>query len=115
MVGQLRSAWNSLSNFNIPKIGNCSSNLVSIEQSSSIESSTFIETPQENLISSEKKIDSEKISSNESLAQMEIDLIKQVDFGKINQGRRVDYVLQESPFESFNEYLFALAAHLCYW
>lgn len=37
------------------------------------------------------------------------------DWGVINKGRRVDYVLQESPFESFNEYLFALASHACYW
>jgi len=34
---------------------------------------------------------------------------------KINDGKRVDYVLQEAPLESFNEYLFALASHLCYW
>merc|ERR1719244_5740 len=34
---------------------------------------------------------------------------------RINQGRRVDYVLQEAPMESFNEYVFALASHLCYW
>ena len=27
----------------------------------------------------------------------------------------MDYVLQEAPMESFNEYLFALASHLCYW
>jgi len=34
---------------------------------------------------------------------------------KINSGKRVDYVLQEAPLESFNEYLFAIASHLCYW
>jgi hypothetical protein len=28
---------------------------------------------------------------------------------------RIDHVLQEAPLESFNEYLFALASHLCYW
>lgn len=33
----------------------------------------------------------------------------------LNSGRRIDYVLQEAPMESFNEYLFALASHLCYW
>jgi len=33
----------------------------------------------------------------------------------INQGARVDHVLQEAPMESFNEYVFALASHLCYW
>lgn len=35
--------------------------------------------------------------------------------GKLNNGRRIDYVLQEAPFESFNEYLFALGSHMCYW
>jgi len=33
----------------------------------------------------------------------------------MNDGKRIDYVLQEAPLESFNEYLFALASHLCYW
>lgn len=35
--------------------------------------------------------------------------------GKLNQGRRVDYVLQEAPLEFFNEYIFALTSHVCYW
>jgi len=35
--------------------------------------------------------------------------------GSLNGGRRVDYVLQEAPFESFNDYLFALSSHACYW
>lgn len=36
-------------------------------------------------------------------------------FGIINRGRRIDYVLQEAPIEFFNEYLFALTSHVCYW
>lgn len=35
--------------------------------------------------------------------------------GILNKGNRVDYVLQEAPIESFNEYLFAVGSHLCYW
>ena len=36
--------------------------------------------------------------------------------GKLNSdGRRVDFVLQESPLESINDYLFALTSHSCYW
>ncbi|XP_076875951.1 triacylglycerol hydrolase DDHD2 [Brachyhypopomus gauderio] len=35
--------------------------------------------------------------------------------GRLNRGRRIDYVLQEKPIESFNEYLFAIQSHLCYW
>uniref|UniRef100_A0A2S2NRG8 Phospholipase DDHD2 n=2 Tax=Schizaphis graminum TaxID=13262 RepID=A0A2S2NRG8_SCHGA len=35
--------------------------------------------------------------------------------GILNKGNRVDCVLQEAPIESFNEYLFAVGSHLCYW
>uniref|UniRef100_A0A8C5HI41 DDHD domain-containing protein n=1 Tax=Gouania willdenowi TaxID=441366 RepID=A0A8C5HI41_GOUWI len=38
-----------------------------------------------------------------------------VAMGMLNEGRRIDYVLQEKPIESFNEYLFAIQSHLCYW
>lgn len=38
-----------------------------------------------------------------------------IKIGSLNGGRRIDYVLQEKPIESFNEYLFALQSHLCYW
>ncbi len=44
-----------------------------------------------------------------------VDDESQCNFGRINKGKRIDYVLQESPFESFNDYLFALASHACYW
>ncbi|XP_020510113.1 SEC23-interacting protein isoform X1 [Labrus bergylta] len=39
----------------------------------------------------------------------------EVKIGLLNGGNRIDYVLQEKPIESFNEYLFALQSHLCYW
>ncbi|XP_072341694.1 triacylglycerol hydrolase DDHD2-like [Scyliorhinus torazame] len=40
---------------------------------------------------------------------------EEIKIGRLNGGRRIDYVLQEKPIESFNEYLFALQSHLCYW
>jgi phospholipase DDHD2 len=40
---------------------------------------------------------------------------KVVQIGKLNCGNRIDYVLQEAPLESFNEYLFALTSHVGYW
>ncbi|TSM12553.1 Phospholipase DDHD2 [Bagarius yarrelli] len=40
---------------------------------------------------------------------------KMIEVGKLNGGRRIDYVLQEKPIESFNEYLFAIQSHLGYW
>ena len=38
-----------------------------------------------------------------------------VRVGKLNGGNRIDFVLQEAPMETLNEYLFALASHVCYW
>ncbi|XP_014326092.1 phospholipase DDHD2 isoform X2 [Xiphophorus maculatus] len=38
-----------------------------------------------------------------------------IEMGMLNGGRRIDCVLQEKPIESFNEYLFAIQSHLCYW
>uniref|UniRef100_A0AAX7SC19 DDHD domain containing 2 n=1 Tax=Astatotilapia calliptera TaxID=8154 RepID=A0AAX7SC19_ASTCA len=40
---------------------------------------------------------------------------REIKMGMLNGGRRIDYVLQEKPIESFNEYLFAIQSHLCYW
>lgn len=40
---------------------------------------------------------------------------EQCDVGCLNQGRRIDYVLQEAPLESFNEYVSAIRSHLIYW
>lgn len=33
----------------------------------------------------------------------------------LNKGKRIDYMLQEKPIEFFNQYIFALATHACYW
>jgi len=39
----------------------------------------------------------------------------QISAGSLNNGERIDYVLQEKPIEFFNQYIFALATHACYW
>jgi hypothetical protein len=35
--------------------------------------------------------------------------------GKLNNGRRIDYVLQHRPIEIVNEYIFAFTSHVSYW
>jgi len=42
-------------------------------------------------------------------------LVEPSQVGRLNGGQRIDYVLQEKPIESLNEYLFALSSHVCYW
>ncbi|CAG0920609.1 unnamed protein product [Notodromas monacha] len=50
-----------------------------------------------------------------SVSESGADLNASHNFGMLNGGRRIDYVLQEKPIETVNEYLFALGSHLCYW
>lgn len=55
-------------------------------------------------------------STNTSGASSEVDTGEtDLALGKINSGRRIDYVLQEAPLEIINEYLFAITSHVCYW
>jgi DDHD domain len=41
--------------------------------------------------------------------------INNVVTGQLNEGRRIDYMLQEKEIENANEYVAALAAHSSYW
>ena len=54
----------------------------------------------------------DKLAESPDCSREEDPLVK---IGMLNGGKRIDYVLQEKPIESFNEYLFALQSHLCYW
>lgn len=54
----------------------------------------------------------DEAESSESVEEREH---REIKMGMLNGGRRIDYVLQEKPIESFNEYLFAIQSHLCYW
>ncbi|KAJ8361341.1 hypothetical protein SKAU_G00178660 [Synaphobranchus kaupii] len=54
----------------------------------------------------------DKLAESPDSSREEDPLVK---IGMLNGGKRIDYVLQEKPIESFNEYLFALQSHLCYW
>lgn len=38
-----------------------------------------------------------------------------IRIGSLNGGRRIDHVLQEAPYETFNEYVFAMSTHVGYW
>lgn len=38
-----------------------------------------------------------------------------ISSGILNKGRRIDYVLQETPMEFVNQYLTAVTSHVCYW
>ncbi|XP_076830402.1 SEC23-interacting protein isoform X2 [Brachyhypopomus gauderio] len=72
------------------------------------------------MVASQIKEEEEKQKDEGDLVvEAPLDLLKeeeaQVKVGMLNAGNRIDYVLQEKPIESFNEYLFALQSHLCYW
>jgi len=59
----------------------------------------------------------EKEMRDQQEARSESPVMEQVTVlqSQLNSGRRIDFVLQEAPLESFNEYVFAVTSHLCYW
>ena len=101
MYGQIKNAWASFAEFTkSPKPS------VSMIEAANAENKTdHAEQAAETSNKNEVKETPEETCDEESLC----------NFGKINKGKRIDYVLQERPIESFNEYLFALASHACYW
>ena len=118
--GQIKNAWTSITEFaKLPILSGPTSNL-QIESNTVTETRTTTTTTTATtstalnqplpVSDSTQEIDLEKQKEDE-----EKELLSKVNFGKLNNGRRIDYQLQESPIESFNEYIFALASHACYW
>uniref|UniRef100_A0A8B9L3I5 DDHD domain containing 2 n=1 Tax=Astyanax mexicanus TaxID=7994 RepID=A0A8B9L3I5_ASTMX len=86
LLGSLRTVWQSFSQLPVPALAEGGATAAAAHLNEDMETSV-----------------------------MENEDRKEVTVGKLNGGRRIDYVLQETPIESFNEYLFAIQSHLCYW
>ncbi|XP_067087208.1 phospholipase DDHD2-like isoform X1 [Osmerus mordax] len=93
VLGSLRTAWQSFTRLPAPA-------LPPVEAGA---------TTEENVLSEGVHEEVESPMSGEEVEE------RQIKVGMLNGGRRIDYVLQEKPIESFNEYLFAIQSHLCYW
>ncbi|NXS46589.1 DDHD2 Phospholipase, partial [Balaeniceps rex] len=94
LLGSLRVAWQSFTRAPLPAV-----EAANTDAEAEAEAST------------EKQPDT-KPDETPAAVKEEASLI---NVGRLNGGNRIDYVLQEKPIESFNEYLFALQGHLCYW
>ncbi|XP_060894045.1 phospholipase DDHD2 isoform X1 [Labrus mixtus] len=97
VLGSLRTAWQSFARLPVAA-------LPPVEEGEN----TTQRDLQETLVAAVCE-EAESSSSTEQTEQPEIKV------GMLNGGRRIDFVLQEKPIESFNEYLFAIQSHLCYW
>ncbi|ESO93104.1 hypothetical protein LOTGIDRAFT_232837 [Lottia gigantea] len=95
----LKSTWHSIQDFALAHRGSTESLEAEVNQ----QVSSAMEELQ---ISDSDKDETGSVCSNQD---------SDVSMGQLNEGRRIDYVLQEKPIESFNDYLFALASHGCYW
>lgn len=99
VLGSLRNAWQSFTRLQMPALPpQTDNNATTLSQPE-------LETERKDEVS---RVVEAVVSTNEK-EEMDIKI------GMLNGGRRIDYVLQEKPIESFNEYLFALQSHLCYW
>lgn len=96
LLGSLRMAWKSFTRAPYP----------ALQVSEAAE-----ETEAEPESTSEKPSD----VNPEETSVADKEEVLPINVGMLNGGQRIDYVLQEKPIESFNEYLFALQSHLCYW
>ncbi|ELV09830.1 Phospholipase DDHD2 [Tupaia chinensis] len=95
LLGSLRMAWKSFTRSPYP----------ALQASEAAEAEAEPEPSPEK--PSEVSTEETSVADKEEVAPIHV--------GMLNGGRRIDHVLQEKPIESFNEYLFALQSHLCYW
>nr|XP_057926894.1 phospholipase DDHD2 isoform X5 [Doryrhamphus excisus] len=98
VLGSLRSAWQSLARLPVAALPPVDEGETTVEGNSQ-------ETQAEN----------EEAEFKAPMDQPEPAEQPEIKVGMLNGGRRIDHVLQEKPIESFNEYLFAIQSHLCYW
>ncbi|XP_044293405.1 phospholipase DDHD2 isoform X2 [Varanus komodoensis] len=97
LLGSLRTAWQSFTRTSLP----------AVEAGASGEAEHESETEASSEKQTEEKPEEPATAAKEAPSPVHV--------GMLNGGHRIDYVLQEKPIESFNEYLFALQGHLCYW
>ncbi|XP_052266093.1 phospholipase DDHD2-like isoform X2 [Dreissena polymorpha] len=100
IIDSLKSTWMSLNNFARAHSSDGTSAGVggeSLEQQVEAEMSHVAQQLEDD--------DRSSVTSN----------VEDIYIGQLNEGRRVDYVLQERPIESFNDYMFSLTSHGCYW
>lgn len=96
LLGSLRMAWKSFTRAPYPALqASETAEETEAEPESSLEKSSDVNTDETSVAVKEE--------------------VPPINVGMLNGGQRIDYVLQEKPIESFNEYLFALQSHLCYW
>ncbi|XP_004625674.1 SEC23-interacting protein [Octodon degus] len=100
-ISSLKSAWQTLNEF-----ARAHTSSTQLQEELEKVANQIKEEEEKQVVEAEKIVESPDFSKDE-------DFLGKV--GMLNGGRRIDYVLQEKPIESFNEYLFALQSHLCYW
>ncbi|KAG8517366.1 SEC23-interacting protein [Galemys pyrenaicus] len=100
-ISSLKSAWQTLNEF-----ARAHTSSAQLQEELEKVANQIKEEEEKQVVEAEKIVESPDFPKDE-------DYLGKV--GMLNGGRRIDYVLQEKPIESFNEYLFALQSHLCYW
>ncbi|KAF6025071.1 hypothetical protein EB796_016615 [Bugula neritina] len=108
VLKSLKSTWASINDFARAHTSGMAANQIADSEQ---ELSDQVDKVLESVVSDDEKVD----TSHSELESVSSFADNEVEVGQLNQGRRIDFVLQEAPFESFNDYLFALSSHLVYW
>lgn len=134
IFGSIRDTWTTFTGFNAPAPEPSSSRSPSVESattghqkrltksSSSGSVDVLVESFEIHQPYAEAAPKQKKILKRQPLVRSLSDLNApgSIEFdptkvGKLNGGKRLDYVLQEKPIELFNEYVFAFISHANYW
>ncbi|MBN3296946.1 DDHD2 Phospholipase, partial [Amia calva] len=107
VLGSLRTAWQSFARLPVAALPPVTEGETAPEPPP--EEDNQVSHPHAGIKTEEAELHSKEEEKEKELEEQNIKV------GMLNGGRRIDYVLQEKPIESFNEYLFALQSHLCYW
>ncbi|KAL3863613.1 hypothetical protein ACJMK2_005363 [Sinanodonta woodiana] len=96
IIDSLKSTWNSINSF-------------------AQAHRNTAETSLEEQVDSQMSSMVQELSKDDDATSIASSHEDEIHMGQLNEGRRIDYVLQERPIESFNDYVFSLSSHGCYW
>ncbi|KAJ8395910.1 hypothetical protein AAFF_G00027930 [Aldrovandia affinis] len=122
LMGSLRTAWQSFSQLTVPPLPLVAGGTNGMDASADSKQAIFgraagkdgVQCPQGQTDFWKNSLEWSKAVQMNNFSSVKVEE-QNIHMGMLNGGRRIDYVLQEKPIESFNEYLFAIQSHLCYW
>jgi len=102
IIESVKTTWRSINSF-------------ALSHRSEAQNQEYLETEVDSVLCELSGNDNDEASNSASSSSGVPGNDEEFCSSRLNRGHRIDFVLQEKPIEIFNEYLFALGSHTCYW